>query len=745
MKSACYALILSLLPLPLLAAGIVGTVTDNTTGKPMPFTNVVLEGGASARSALSGADGAYAIDGVDPGTYVLTVSFIGYTAYRDTIAIDEGASVRIDVALESAPILGETILVEGDRFEAERSVQPGFIGFETGELQSIPSVGERDVIRSLQLLPGIQAASDISSGLYIRGGGPDQNLILLDDIPLYNPSHAFGIFSTFNPDAIDGLTLHKGAYPAEYGGRLGSVLAVEKRDGNRKGLNGRGGVSVISARTTLDGPIPEGSWMVSGRRTYLEPILSAIRNDSTDVPDYFFYDLNAKLVRDIGGSNRFSVSGYFGRDDLNFDLEEGTYVRVRWGNAAAKANWRHLFSPRLIGNLTASASHYTSRTSVSFFETPVSFTNSIQDLSARGHVDFFASDRHAIKVGFAATRYTFAYRQRFNQDDQVDLQESPSLLAFYISDLWQPRSGTQARLGVRSHTFTRGGRFNLEPRLSISQDLSEDLSVKLAGGVFHQYLQLVATEGFSGGDFWVPLDETVSPGRSLQGMVGIDWEPGSRYAVSLEGYYTDMADLVVLDNRIAVDNESSSSEDLFVSGGSGRATGAELLVRRKVGSLTGWIGYTLGWTQRRFSELNADGWFPAKYDRRHDLSAVAGYAYGRWTFGASFVYGTGQAFTPASARYTLRSTATGEFLRDDFVLPAKRNSGRLLPYHRLDLSARRAFRLFGTDMEAYLQVFNVYNRRNEWFVQYDTDNPQTEPKVVKMLPILPTLGVDFAF
>ena len=218
-----------------------------------------------------------------------------------------------------------------------------------------------------------------------------------------------------------------------------------------------------------------------------------------------------------------------------------------------------------------------------------------------------------------------------------------------------------------------------------------------------------------------------------------------RYQMSLEGYYVDLADLVVLDTKVAADSENTTSNDVFITGGTGYATGIEAFLQRRTGALTGWIGYTLGWTRRKFLELNQGRRFPPKYDRRHDLSFVLNYRLRRWSFGANLVYGTGQAFTPAIARYTMRSPATSTFLRDDLVLPADRNSARLLPYHRLDLNLNRRFRLFGSDAEAFLQVFNAYNRRNEWFVQYDTEDSKTEPKVVKMLPIVPTLGINFKF
>ncbi len=254
----------------------------------------------------------------------------------------------------------------------------------------------------------------------------------------------------------------------------------------------------------------------------------------------------------------------------------------------------------------------------------------------------------------------------------------------------------------------------------------------------------MTTEAFSGTDFWVPLDDTVDPGSSWQAVTGFEYEPSDRYKLSAEGYYTDMANLVVIDQDVAVDTEGTTSEDVFVTGGTGYATGVELFLQKRTGRLTGWIGYTLGWTRRTFRELNSGARFPTKYDRRHDVSFVLNYRVGKWTFGSSLIYGTGQAYTPVVGRYALRDPGVPEFETDRYAIPGDKNSARLLPYHRLDVSVKRKFGLFGSAAEAYLQVFNAYNRRNEWFVESDSGG-DTSPQVFKMLPIVPTFGIDFGF
>lgn len=536
-RTVLFLVLMALLPHQLLAATLSGFITDKTNGESLAYTNVMLKWEGPTLGALSNMDGYYAIQNIPPGAYTLVVSYIGYESYQDAMTFEGMEVRRLDVSLTPQPIMAEEVVVKADRYEEERRMQSGFIALKTEKVWELPSIGEPDLLRTLQLLPGIQAASDISSGLYIRGGGPDQTLILLDQIPLYNPSHAFGFFSTFNPDAIKDMSLHKGAYPAQYGGRLGAVLDVRNRDGNRKAFQATGGISLISARLTLEGPMQKGSWMVSGRRTYLEPVLALLRNtvgDTTDIPSYYFYDLNAKLNRDFD-KDKLTLSGYFGRDDLRLDLDQGSYVDIRWGNWAFTGKWTHVLSPALFANLMVAGSQYISDISLNFFETPIGFSNSIRDLTVKGDLDYFASNRHSFTAGVMGTRYRFAFKQVFNQEDQLDLEETPYLLCGYLQDLWQPGPLTSIRWGTRFNYFSDAERLQVEPRLSISRHLTSDLRLKLGGGMYHQYLQLVTTEGFSGGDFWVPLDNTVEPGRSWQGVAGIEWEPSQRFQVSLEG------------------------------------------------------------------------------------------------------------------------------------------------------------------------------------------------------------------
>ena len=698
------------------AATLSGFVTDADNGEALTRAAIAVEG--LPLGAVSNNSGYYAVKQVPAGTHVVSASHAGYQTRWDTLRFGADEIVRLNLALVPKPVVGEQIAVEAER-----------ISLRAKPVQQLPALGEADLLRSLQLLPGIQAVSDISSGLYVRGGGPDQTAILLDDIPLYNPSHLFGLFSTFNPDAIKEVNLYKGAYPAAYGRTLGAVLDVSNREGNRQRFSSRGGISLIASRLLAEGPVGQGSWMLAGRRTYLEPVLSAIRSRGVDIPlNYYFYDFNGK-VNQRWSDDTFTVSTYWGQDDLRLDIEddEESLVDLRWGNRALTARWTRVFSPALFGHFMAAGSEYESIIALRFLDAPVRIANSIRDWSLKGDVDYFTNRHHTLSLGFLATLFEFHFARSFNERTQLDLRQEPVLLEGYVQDEWRPGPTTRVQLGGRGTYFSVGDRLHFAPRLALSQALSDKVRVKAAGGVYRQHLQLITTEAFSGGDFWVPLDNTVEPGRSYQAVTGVEWTPSPRYQFSVEAYYTDLANLVTVDTEVPDDNEATHSEAVFKSGGTGWAKGLEVFLQRRTGALTGWIGYALGWTRRTFPELNDGRPFPPKHDRRHDLSFVASYKVGAWRLGASLAYASGQAFTPPSEP------------------SAQLNSARLLPYHRLDVSASRSFELWRTASEFYVQIFNVYSRRNEWFLQLDSVDPEVDPRKIKQLPIIPTLGFNFNF
>jgi len=727
-----------------LAGGIVGTVTEAGSDLTLPEVSITLEGAGLSRDFLSDIDGKFQIMDLPAGRYQLEFVTFGYLSLTREVDLLQDETKVFAVTLELDAVEIEDMLVVGQTADIEGDLQTGFVNLDAKTLDTIPGIVEPDPLRALQILPGVQAASDISSGLYIRGGGPDQTLVLMDGVTVYNPTHAFGFFSTFSNDVVDNVTLYKGAYPAEYGGRLGAVLDVGMKKPESDRMGGKAGISFISARVFLEGRLGKDHWLISGRRSFLEPILKAVRTEENPIPSYFFYDMNLTYASERGGG-RTVFQFYHGKDDVTADAGANTNFDIAWGNTVAMLRHERFLTDQLEARFTVANSRYQSRTDAQFLATEFAIENQLNDVTLSGVLDWQASQQHRFNLGLGYSWYDFEYQQSFNRNSTIDYGSKPAELAAFLEDRWFANDRTTLRTGLRFRYLDDGDRTLLEPRVSFSRRVRPDLRLKIGGGIYNQYLQLVATEGFSAGDFYLPIDQSAKLGRSWQLVVGAEWEPTESDLISLEVYTTDLDDLVEFDSRVPADQATLTAEELFVTGGKGYARGVELFVRHRMDRWTGWLGYTLGWASRTFAELNGGDPFRPKYDRRHDINALLAFQAGKWKLAASFRFATGQAFTPAAARYLLDDPATGSPPESAQVLSASRNSGRLLPYHRLDVSARWPFGLFGLPAELVLEVFNIYNRRNEWFVQYDTDGEITEATMVRMLPMIPSVGVNFAF
>ena len=722
---------------------ITGYVKDAGSGETLIAANVYLV--ENRQGASTNTSGYYTIPGVEPGAYTLAASYIGYRDFSRQITIRAGENPRIDIELTSALVEGQEVVVEAER-SIEEEKQLGVQDIQPLFVKELPSVLEADVFRSIQLLPGVKAASDFSSGLYIRGGSPDQTLILLDRTTVYNPSHFFGFFSTFNPDAIKDVRVFKGGYPAEYGGRLGAVVDIYNRDGNRKEFDGKLSLGLLASRINLEGPLPKGSWMIAARRSTLEPLLAALRNNIDDVPDaFYFYDLNGKINFDPGPNDKLSLAFYAGQDNVKFLFAENAEFNLKYGNRTLSTNWTHVFSQRLFSNFTMTASEYSSTPDFLINGTEFDRDNTVTDFSVKGDLELIPSDRFQTKMGFWAGTMDLELRNSFDNVETFSSLIESEYGNAYLEQTWRPAPRWTLKGGLRGSYFSSGDFWRVEPRFSLDFTYSQQMLFQLAVGRYHQFLTLITNEAFSGFDTWLTAADNVPPAYGDQIVLGIKTNPTEEYGADAEIYYRTMRDLFELDPRVQDPAGLEYFENFRF--GEGYAYGMELFLEKKRGPnrLYGFIGYTWGTTRRKFENYNDNEFYPPKYDRIHDLNIVANYRLGKkWRATAVFNYATGQAYTEVLGNYAL-DYPTGSVTTYPFIV-GDLNRSRLPAYHRLDIGFARTGNFFGLgDFELQLQVINLYSRRNIWFYSYDLDENPIVREKVQMLPIIPNISFSLNF
>ena len=749
---------------------ISGSVTERLSGENIISLNVGIYRDSNFTStkpiagAISNKFGFYSIQRVPIGDYYIVARGVGYSTYIGRVTIEKGTALKYDIKMTVEDVRMQEITVSAEREESavsrisQVSITPDFVS-------KMPSLGgEVDVFRVLQLLPGVQQSTEISSGLYVRGGSPDQNLTLLDGVIVYNPSHLGGFLSVFNSDALRDIRLIKGAFPAEYGGRLSSVLDMTMKEGTKEKFSGAGGISMISSRLTLEGPIDDNStFMVSGRRMYLDVLTwLAGGGDNDNVPVYYFYDLNAKVNYKLSESDRLFVSGFFGRDVLSEPSNENNNENfdISWGNATANLRWMHIVSPELFTNFSLIYTDYSFGTEIFNKKNPSENFNTgshIRDFMLRGEAQYFPIKDHTIKTGIEAIWHNFRSEMAFDiNDDFFNDIESKTLqsleASLYVQDEWNVNDLLNTNLGGRFYYFQGGDYFAFEPRLSASYKLTDKTSLTAAGALAHQFLHLIVRNDITlPTDLWFPSTSKVQPSRSWQGVLGLEHIFGNgEYLFSTEIYYKDMQNLY----EYKESNNFSLGiplEEQFTSG-RGVAYGVEIFLNKRIGSFTGWIGYTLAWTKRQFDEINNGNWFSPRYDRRHDVSFVLSYTLGqRWELGASWVYGTGQAFTMPTGMYSFDAAGEGYYSDIEQYQYTNRNGSRLPPFHKLDLNFMYKFEWFDTPFQLSMNIYNVYNRKNPfaWYIssEYDENTGEMNKvlKQITLFPIIPTLGLSFKF
>ncbi len=720
------------------------------------------------------------------GQQNLQYSYLGYNNV-DTL-INLVKNVEINIYLEEGMQLEEVTIVASD--DQSRFIHDSKMSTNTIDLASIKSLpallGERDVLKILQLMPGVQSGTEGSSGLYVRGGGPDQNLVLLDGVPVYNANHLFGFLSTFNGDAIKNVELTKGGYPARYGERLSSIIDIRMKEGNMKALKGNLSLGLVSGKFSLEGPIVKDktSFIISARRTWLDllttPIQKGPRNPDPTTKDvsaisYNFYDVNLKINHKFSDKNRLYLSFYGGDDEFKDEWDryysQGQF-NIGWGNKIAAIRWNQQLSPKLFGNTTLSYTQYNYRSinenslienlevqEQQSFET----TSQIKDLTARYDLDFVPSSKHYIKTGLSFTSHNFT--PTVNTLSIQEASENPVIVANGDNSLNVPSLSAYIEddLSLNQHISINGGiRFalflpeetnylSIQPRLSVAYKLSSAASLKASISKMTQFVHLLTSPGLGlPTDLWVPSTNSIKPENAWQAALGYHQQLADGFYLNIEGFAKQMDNLLEYKTGFSVFSNSESWEDK-VTIGTGKSVGTEILLEKKTGKTTGWIGYTLSSTTRQFDELNKGNPFPYKYDRRHDLSLTLMHSFSdRFDIGAVWIYGTGHAYSLGTTRYLAPSSgqADGDYLGGTGLvsyLPQKNNL-RAPAYHRLDLSINLHKEVKLGQRTWSLGFYNAYNRLNPFlFFIENNEEGDLQLKKLSILPIIPffSYSIDF--
>lgn len=718
-------------------------------------------------------------------SFQLVITYIGYQPKAYDIVLDK--DIELNTEMEEATTLKE-VEVKASRTHAKISetVRMSVIEIPVEQIKDIPALfGEKDVLKVIQLLPGVQKGGEGNSGLYVRGGGPDQNLIILDDATVYNAYHLFGFFSLFNGDALRSVELTKGGFPARYGGRLSSVLDMNMKEGNKESFHGNVGIGLVSSRLTLEGPIVKGksSFLVSGRRTYIDALTRPFITSNGQDGGYYFYDLNVKANYELSNKDRLFVSGYFGRDKFwaenSRDGSNSYEAGIAWGNATATLRWNHLFNNKVFTNASFIFSDYRFTNSYenkfdgSAFK--LEYQSGVQDFGLKYDVDYRPSPAHTIKAGVVSTYHVFTPSAKVMRDDftGTNTSERTEIGAFdnavYIED--EIRIGTRYKVnpGLRLSHFApkNANYFRIEPRINMSYMIASDLSVKASYAEMNQYIHLLSNTGIGlPTDLWVPSTDLVKPQRSRQVALGLAKDINNpELTLSIEGYYKksdrviaykEGASFLEVDQGQGTQSNGRYNWENNVLSGQGWSYGAEFLIQKKAGRFTGWIGYTLSWTQLQFDGLNEGKKFYARYDRRHDLSVVGIFKVVKEepgkngvTLAGTFVYGTGNAITLPVAEYNapIHQPTPGSFPENGSISEyTGRNEFRMGSYHRMDFSVQVHKKNPKTVRTWEFSVYNLYNRQNPFFYYIEYNNSgKGQLKQISLFPIIPSISWNLKF
>jgi len=744
-KMRSLVLVLSLVAAAAAKYGVVnGEVRDAKNGEPLAYSNVYLEG--TELGSAANARGLFFIPGVPDGDFQLVASFVGYESQRRRVSVREGQPLHVDFELQRASIGVKEVQVTAERARFEREVQVSTTRLDTRQLQWVPRVGgEPDLFRTIQLLPGVVTTSDFSNKLYIRGGSPDQNLILLDGITVYNPSHLFGLFSPFVSEAVSDVTLLAGGFPAKYGGRMSSVLDVTTREGNTKEYTGSGSASVIAAQGLVEGPIPKGSFLVAGRRTYIaDPLLRAFGVDGLG---YYFYDLMGKVNYEPVDESRFTLAGILAEDVLSFSDASGSgdlSGRLRWGNRGFSGHWHRVVSPLLYAEVIGSYSNFFTGLAAQV-GTPdtARFEAGVTDCAVKADANWYAADRLALDFGTELRYMLSSFSTEFSG---ITFARSDTLwpVTVYADGKWE---AIQMRLfvkpGLRLGWDFALRRFEPEPRLGIKYQPLKNTAVNLAAGRFtQQILTSNSTEAvFSIFDAWAPVQEFQATPAAWHGIAGVEQWLGTDLVLSAETYYK------LYDNLLETRYGEGFTQPDSLLPADGYSTGLDLMLRRTEGRVNGWVTYSYTWTRRQIRG-EADEYAP-HYDRRHSANVVLSFpkvwwqidVTAKWSLGSGLPYSGYLGYFP---RYVERPFNWSE--REWEYLRSRRDGFRYPLYHRLDVGLARSWTKRWGEITAFVDVINAYNATNPLLYFWEVNEqglPQRDQ--IGNLPILPTIGVKVRF
>ena len=765
----------------LFSQSINGFVREESSGEPISYANVFLSN--TAFGAATSRDGYFVITDVPKGVYEFNVSMIGYSVYKEKINVSDTSSLRLEVRLKEEVIETSEILVTAERQKFERMIESSQISLDLREINSVPAFIEPDIFRTLQMLPGVQTSSDFSSALYVRGSTPDQNLIMLDGIAIYNPYHLGGIFSTFNTDAIKEADFHAGGFPSRYGGRMGAILNIINREGNTNKVTGMANISLISSKALLEGPIPtwkgmKGSWMISGRRTYFDKVIDALqipigqRVDGSDIYfqfPYYFYDYQIKANIDINQDHRLTYSRFYGDDVLDYGYNESdTYsnsdVSVKqdfdfgidwpWGNKTNGLTWRWIVSPEIIAKTFISNSRYRFNFNFGFDQrdtytysdsTVVVFQNIdynifdiITDNTIETEITWKATEKHEVKGGLQIKDVDYDLGINIGLETQdtsfsfipLSVKNNTREISVFIQDKWNYSETFKLQLGIRGTDYNLHDRFYLDPRIGMKYHYSSDIAFKLNWGIYHQFLTTANNqdENLRLVELWLGIPEDKDASVSQHLISGIEYMSPKNIFYRLELYNKTFDNLLTVkqDNPNTVEGNSTDSTLNEFWDTKGNSWGVEFLLKKSSGRLNGWVGYT-------YAEANyynePSGWHHPNFDRTHTLNIILNYDLTpeiQTNFGLTG--SSGNPYTKILGRvYDWQQNLDSEtywYPVDSYIIGEK-NTERYDKYFRVDIGmTRKKGNLFGLNYDTYWQVMNVTRHLNVLSYAYRT---KTDP------------------